>query len=179
MSSATMRNVIAASVLFLLLLCACGERPKRLGKEAASPGTSAASATAPAGAVRGQRTVRFGGTILLEGGLAAVQDGAIFVSARRKGQRLPTLSHKYELGDPSWKVQDGNKVLPFSLTDEDNMAGFGAPMGGEMEVEARYSPSGFIDPRPASDDESIVRSSVSAAPGDTKLAIRLQATSGK
>jgi hypothetical protein len=177
-----MRNAIAGSIL-LLLLCACGERPKRLGKEesssAASGASSASAASALPGAARGQRTVRFGGSIVLEGGMAAVQEGAVFVSARRKGQRLPTLSHKYDLSDPSWTIKDGSRVLPFSLTDEDNMAGFGAPMGAEMEVEARYSPSGFIDPRPASDDEGIVRASVAAAPGDTKLAIRLQPTSGK
>lgn len=170
-----MRNAIASSIL-LLLLCACGERPRRLGKEESS---SAAASPALSNPAPGQRTVRFGGSIVLEGGLAAVQEGAIFVSARRKGQRLPTLSHKYELADPSWTTQDGNRVLPFSLTDDDNMAGFGAPMGAEMEVEARYSPSGFIDPRPASDEEGIVRAFVAAAPGDTKLAIRLQATSGK
>lgn len=182
MRSATMRNAIVSSVL-LMILCACGERPKRLGKEESASTTSgafpASSAGMPSSAAPGERVVRFGGNIVLEGGLAAVQEGAIFVSARRKGQRLPTLSHKYELSDPSWSTRDGNRVLPFGLTDDDNMAGFGAPMGGEMEVEARYSPSGFIDTRPATDEEGIVRAFVAAAPGDTKLAIRLQATSGK
>jgi hypothetical protein len=172
-----MRNAIAASLF--LLICACGERPKRLSKEVSSTPAPGSAPTAAAGAARGERSVRFGGTIVLEGGLAAVQEGAIFVSARRKGQRLPTLSHKYDLGDPGWTIRDGNRVLPFSLTDDDNMAGFGAPMGPEMEVEARFSASGFIAPRPASDEEGIVRASVAASPGDTNLGLRLQAAPGK
>jgi hypothetical protein len=125
------------------------------------------------------RPARFSGSIVLEGGMSAVESGAIFVSARRKGQRLPTLSHRYELTGPAWSTQDGNRVLSFSLTDDDNMAGFGAPMGAEMEVEARFSPSGFIDPSPAADNTGVVRASVPAAPGDAKLAIKLQPSPGK
>src|SRR6185295_7047283 len=129
MRSDTMRN--ATALLFLsFTLCACGERPQRLGK-----GESNSQADSKAA-----KPARFSGSIVLEGGMAAIQNGALFVSARRKGQRLPTLSRKYELTDPAWSTQDGNRVLSFSLTDDDNMAGFGAPMGAEMEVEARYSP---------------------------------------
>ena len=158
-------------ILLCLSLCACGERPQRLGK-----GGSTSQAVAESKAVK---PARFSGSVVLEGGMAGVQTGAIFVSARRKGQRLPTLSRRYELGDPAWSTQDGNRVLAFTLTDDDNMAGFGAPMGAEMEVEARYSPSGFIDPSPAADHEGVIRASVPAAPGDAKLAIKLQTTSGK
>lgn len=165
-----MRNA-TSPILLLLILGACGERPQRLGKgESSSPPRAESNAAKPA---------RFSGSIVLEGGMAAVQSGAIFVSARRKGQRLPTLSHRYDLADPSWSTQDGNRVLSFVLTDDDNMAGFGAPMGAEMEVEARYSPSGFIDPSPTADNEGVIRASVPAAPGDAKLAIKLQTTSGK
>jgi hypothetical protein len=156
-------------------LCACGERPQRVGKEDSSSRQSAAALATS----KTENVARFSGTILLEGGMAGVQSGAIFVSARRKGQRLPTLSHKYEITDPSWSTQDGKRILAFTLTDADNMAGFGAPMGAEMEVEARYSPSGFIDPSPGADEEGVIRASVPAAPGDSQLAIRLQTTSGK
>ena len=178
MGSAIMRNAIVPFV-FCLLLCACGERPQRLGKENSSSPPSGSSSAASSAVPKAEKTARFSGTIILEGGMAAVQNGAIFVSARRKGQRLPTLSHKYELGDPAWSTQDGNRLLSFILSDGDNMAGFDAPMGPEMEVEARYSPSGFIDPSPTADNEGVIRASVPAAPGDTKLAIKLQTTSGK
>jgi hypothetical protein len=48
-----------------------------------------------------------------------------------------------------------------------------------MEVEARYSPSGFIDPRPGSTEEGSVRASVPAVAGDSNVKIRLGAASGK
>jgi hypothetical protein len=178
MMSDTMRSATLPFVV-LLVLCGCGERPQRVGKGGSSSPPSATSSASSSGDSKTAKAARFSGNILLEGGMAAVQNGAIFVSARRKGQRLPTLSHKYELNDPSWSTQDGNRVLTFTLTDDDNMAGFGAPMGAEMEVEARYAPSGFIDPSPTADNEGVIRATVPAAPGDAKLAIKLQTTSGK
>ncbi len=164
-----MRSARLKAVL-LLLVCACGQPPQRVPKDA--------PAAAPA-AARPDKAVRFGGTIALEGTLGGVQTGAVFVSARRKGQRLPTLSHKYEITGAGWSAQEGSRVLSFALTDDDNMAGFGAPMGAEMEVEARYSPSGFIDPKPGAEEPGVVRASVPAAPGNQTLAIKLQPTSGK
>jgi hypothetical protein len=171
MEAKTMRSALITTA-FLLFVCGCGERPQRVTKDSPAP----AAAPAPK---KAEKVVHFGGTIALEGSLAEVQTGAIFVSARRKGVRLPTLSHKYDMTGSGWSAQDGKRVLAFDLADEDNMAGFGAPMGAEMEVEARYSPSGFIDPKPGAEEPGVVRASVPAAPGDQKLAIKLQTTSGK
>lgn len=151
----------------LLSLAACGERPQRIEEAPAS----AAPKAAP--------VVKFAGSVRLEGDLAGAKAGALFVSARRKGQRLPTLSHRFDMSDPAWAAQDGARVLTFALTDADNMGGFGAPMGNEMEVEARYSPSGFIDPRPGAEEAGVVRGSVPAVPGDANLSIRLQPTTSK
>jgi len=163
-----MGNGSRAAIL-LALVAGCGERPQRIGKGEAAPPPVAPTAKPP----------QFGGSIVLEGGMAATGTGAMFVSARRKGQRLPALSRKYEMSDPAWFTQDGNRILRFALTEEDNMGGFGSPLGPEMEVEARYSPSGFIDPRPQGDEEGAIRASVPAVPGDTNLVVRLQTTTRK
>ena len=163
-----MRSALLTAAL-TLLVCACGERPQRVPKDAAA-------APSPP---RVEKAIKFGGTIALEGSLADAQTGAVFVSARRKGQRLPTLSHKYEMNGAGWSKAEGSRVLAFALTDDDNMAGFGAPMGAEMEVEARYAPTGFIDPKPGAEEPGAVRASVPAAAGDQKLAIKLLLTPGK
>jgi hypothetical protein len=180
MPAQAMRTAHVLLTIVLLIvpaLAACGERPQRVANAPEAPKSSGSSAPAvPASPTQG---ARFAGTVSLEGELAGRQSGAIFVSAKRKGQRLPTLSRKYEWTDPAWSTQEGRRELRFALTEADNMGGFGAPMGAEMEVEARYSPSGFIDPRPGSEEDGSVRASVPASAGDRELKIRLQSTSGK
>lgn len=161
---------LSLAAVVSVFAAACGEPPQRIVSEKPPTAPSVQPAPKPGG-------VRFAGTIVLAGALSESRKGAVFVSARRKGQRLPALSRKYDIGDPAWSVGDGARTLPFELTDADNMGGFGAPMGGDMEVEARYSPSGFIDPSPGSEEAGVMRASVPAAPGDRGLSIRL--ASGK
>ena len=170
MPPSTMRSAIGL-LCIVLGLAACGDRPERISAD--SPEPQAPAAAAPS------QGPRFAGTVVLEGSLAAAQSGAVFVSARRKGQRLPTLSKKFEWNDPAWSTEEGRRELRFALTQADNMGGFGAPMGPDMEVEARYSPSGFIDTRPGNDEAGSVRASVPATIGDASLTIRLQPTPGK
>lgn len=174
MPASTMRSAFVLLGI-LLGICACGERPQRLGPKSEAPKI----ATSPASPEPPPKGARFGGTVTLEGEMAKLASGALFVSARRKGQRLPTLSKKYEWQDPAWSVLDGRRELRFVLTDADNMGGFGAPIGAEMEVEARYSPSGFIDPRPGSDEPGSVRASVPASIGDANVKIQLSPSPGK
>jgi len=164
MRAATMRTALVV-LLALPWLSSCGDRPQRVEKGSEPP--KPASPEPPA------RGGRFGGTVILEGELAKVESGALFVSARRKGQRLPTLSKKFEWKDAAWSVREGRRELRFVLTDADNMGGFGAPIGAEMEVEALYSPGGFIDPRRGSEEAGSVRASVPATIGDSKVEIRL------
>jgi hypothetical protein len=166
-----MRHALLLPAL-LPLFCACGERPQRIGKEE----LASKAPSLPAAAVQ---TSRFAGQVVLKGDLAGVKSGAVFLSARRKGQRLPSLSHKYDITDPAWTAQEGNRVLSFTLTDQDNMGGVNAPMGAEMEVEARYDPDGFIDTRPGADEEGVVKIAVPASPGDIQLVITLQRIAGK
>lgn len=108
---------------------------------------------------------RFEGRIVLEGASEGAPGAAVFLSARRIGQRLPTLSRKYELRDSAWTKEGENRVLKFQLTDLDNMGGFASPMAAEMEIEARYDPDGLIDPGPGAKEEGVVRSAVPASPG--------------
>src|SRR5580765_698899 len=111
-----MRSALLTPEL-LLLVCACGERPQRVPKDSPAP----AAAPAAKKIDKTDKVVHFAGTIALEGSLAEAQTGAIFVSARRKGVRLPTLSHKYEMTGAGWSAQEGRRVLAFDLADEDNM----------------------------------------------------------
>jgi len=159
------------AILFLGLVCpACSDRPERIGKDSESPSKPAA-APVPA-------EVRFEGRIVLEGAPEGAEGAAVFLSARRIGQRLPTLSHKYELSDAAWTKEGERRILKFQLTDLDNMGGFGAPMAAEMEIEARYDPDGLIDPRPGADETGVVRASVPASPGSkgTEVLLRLGAS---
>ena len=164
MRSTTMRTALAV-LGALLWLAACGDRPQRVEKGSEPPKPASPEPPAKGG--------RFGGTVILEGELSKLESGALFVSARRKGQRLPTYSKKFEWKDAAWSVREGRRELRFVLTDADNMGGFAAPIGAEMEVEARYSPSGFIDPKRGSEEAGSVRASVPAAIGDSTLEIRL------
>jgi hypothetical protein len=156
----------ARAALLLSLTCiACGDRPERIGNESAPPSTPP---TAPAPA-----EARFEGRIVLEGVPAAAPAGAaVFVNARRIGQRLPALSRKYDLAATT---RDGDKrILMFQLTDRDNMGGVASPMAAEMEIEARYDPDGFIDPSPGAQEAGVVRSTVPATPGAKGIEVVLR-----
>ena len=157
-----MRPVVSFALVSLLF--ACGERPQRV--DVAAPASTPVSPPEP--------TPRFAGRVVLEGELATARSGAVFLSARRKGQRLPALSQKFELNDPAWVEQGPTRVLAFTLTDANNMGGFGTPLGAEMEVEARFDPDGFIDPSPGAQDPGVVKAAVPASPGDKAIAITMR-----
>ena len=170
-----MRSVPFAPVAVLLagtvLLAGC-DRPQRVTSGSSSE-TQAASPHSAAQPAAASKTPKFSGRVVLEGDLAAAKTGAVFLSARRKGQRLPSLSHKFEMDDAGWTASGATRTLEFTLTEADNMGGFGAPLGAEMEVEARYDPDGFIDPTPGAADPGVVKAAVPASPGDKGLAITL------
>ncbi len=162
---------IAVVLAGAVLVAGCGDRPQRV--TGASSETQAASPHAPAQAAAPLKAPKFAGRVVLEGELANAKTGAVFLSARRKGQRLPSLSHKYEMNDAGWSSSGASRTLEFALTEADNMGGFGAPLGAEMEVEARYDPDGMIDPTPGAVDPGVVKAAVPASPGDKGLAITL------
>jgi hypothetical protein len=155
------------AALLLGLACAsCGDRPQRIEQGSETP-TTPHAAPAPL-------TARFEGRIVLEGAPKNAPAAAVFVSARRIGQRLPALSRKYDLAGAGW-TKDGEKlVLLFQLTDRDNMGGVASPMAAEMEIEARYDPDGFIDPTPGSQEEGVVRSTAPASPGAKGIEVVLR-----
>lgn len=162
-------TLLYPALFFALLAAACGDRPERLEKGAAPAPAAHPAAAEP----------RFAGKVFLEGSTEGATGAAVFLSARRVGQRLPSLSRKYELSDPAWKQEGERRVLEFKLTDLDNMGGFGAPMAAEMEVEARYDPDGMIDPTPGAVDPGVVKAAVPASPGAKTLEIQLRIAAAK
>jgi len=160
------QDLLYAALSLCLVCAACGDRPERLGKESGSPPKPA---PAPVSS-----EPRFAGRLVLEGLAESPPGAAVFLSARRIGQRLPSLSRKYELSDAAWKKEGDKRVLLFQLTDVDNMGGFGAPMAAEMEVEARFDPDGMIDPRPGADEPGVVRAAVPASPGSKEIEVVLR-----
>ncbi|MFN0006868.1 MAG: hypothetical protein ACKVXR_03090 [Planctomycetota bacterium] len=166
------RPKLSCAALLLGLACtACGDRPERIGKESATPSTPHAP-PAPAEA-------RFEGRIVLEGATEATPGAAVFVSARRIGQRLPALSRKYDLASSAWAKDGDKRILMFQLTDRDNMGGVASPMAAEMEIEARFDPDGFIDPSPGAQEEGVVRSAVPASPGSKGIEVVLRLDASK
>lgn len=151
---------------------ACGDRPQRIeggGAPARAPVPVHPAADSP---------VRFAGKVVLEGDAAVPDSAAVFVSARLKGQRLPALSRRFGMSDPEWSTVDGERVLRFRLTDEDNMGGFNTPLGAEMEVEALYDLDGFINTAAGSGDAGVIKVAVPASPGDQGLEIRVRLDAG-
>ncbi len=110
--------------------------------------------------------VRFAGSVHLQGALAEVESGSLFLFVSPPGSRSPTLARKYEIGDPAFSIDGNGRQLRFALDERDCMIGAGAPMLEEMEVEARFDPDGVLDT-----DEGVVRASVRARPGDGELSI--------
>lgn len=137
--------------LLAIGLCAgCGEKPQRIGQGERKPALPA----------------RFAGNVHLEGALAQAQSGSLFLIVREPGSRVPSLTRKYEIGDPAFSVQDDVRVLHFALDERDNMGGVAVPMADDMEIEARFDPDGIVDT-----SEGVVRAAVHARPGEREISI--------
>jgi hypothetical protein len=174
-----LRRPIRCVLLALLLGLAnsCGDEPQRIEKSAspvsphaASP-HSASGATGSAPTTMPDATVRLAGRVKIAGSLAKAHSGAIFMIARNGGRTA--LVHRYEMSGPFWSAQGDERVLTFSLTDQDNMGGVGAPIGAKMELEARYDPDGYVDTRPGIEKKGVVKAFGSAAIGDTQISLEL------
>lgn len=148
----------SASALLLTCVAACFEAPERVSAASAPESPHAAS----------DRPVRFAGRVTLNGDLASVQEGSLFLIVRSPGSRMPALTRKYEIGDPAFQLAGGQRVLHFSLDERDDMGGAAAPMAAEMELEVRFDPDGFVDT-----SEGVVRTAVRVQPGDQELSLEL------
>jgi hypothetical protein len=109
---------------------------------------------------------RFAGTVHLQGELARVESGSLFLFAHPPGSSSPTLARKYEIGDPAFSDEGDEVQLRFALDERDRMVGGSAALFDEMEIEARFDPDGILDT-----SEGVVRASVRARPGDGELSI--------
>jgi len=175
MNTLSVRSIRSvAFVLLVGLACACGDEPQRLSRSEPAPvsphGTPSESMPAPAPPA--STTVRLAGRVHLTGSLKEAQKGAVFLIAKSGGRTA--LVHKYEMSGPSWSNEGDARVLRFSLTDQDNMAGAGAPVGTKMDLEALYEPDGFVDIKPDPTKQGVARASTSATTGDTQISITLK-----
>jgi hypothetical protein len=128
------------------LTTGCGDAPQKLGPADVVGGHSADdghdhSAHAPNAAPS------WTGTIVLEGELAELQDGYIFVSLRLQGQSMPFMSYKIALADYP-PVAGSERRVPFELSDRTNQMPGGAPpelADSQLEIAARFDPDGIVD----------------------------------
>ena len=141
-----MTNLVRSSTLLGMLLATatvagCGDPPEKISK----PRPDAAGAAAAHSTVRAASPMLYKGKIVLAGTLADAKAGSVFVIVRQPRSKLPTLTRKYEIGDPLWTGSGGERVLYFSLDETHNMGGAASPPGEKMELEARFDPDGMID----------------------------------
>jgi hypothetical protein len=158
-------------VLLLGLAASCGDEPQRLGKSEPAPANPHAEMPANPHAEMSSATVRLAGRVQLAGTLAKAQSGAVFMMARSGGKIA--LVHKYDMSGPAWSTQGDQRVLNFSLTDQDNMGGIGAAVGAKMDLEARYDPDGFVDTKPNVEKKGVVKAFTNVAIGDTQVSMTL------
>lgn len=168
-----MASRLPHSTLFVLLLGlagACSDEPQRIGKSESATSPASPHAMHP-GTTPAAGTVHLAGRVLLAGSLAKAQNGAVFLIARSGGRTA--LVHKYDMSGPVWSTQGDERVLSFSLTDQDDMGGVGAPVGSKMELEARYDPDGFVDTKPGIEKKGAFKAFTSTSVGDTQISLKL------
>lgn len=147
------QRALRLAILGAGLCAACGEAPQRVA------GPASPQQDLPA---------RFAGSVRLQGALAKLDSGSLFLIVRPPGSRVPSLARKYEIGDPAFSTDGAERQLRFALDERDSMFGEHAPMFDEMEVEARFDPDGIVDT-----DDGVVRASARARPGDREVSIVL------
>lgn len=112
----------------------------------------------------------FAGRAILEGSLAEVDTGAVFVNVwNGPNDPMPALCRKYEIDDPAFHEEGGRLVLRFALDESHNMAGMGVPVGDDLDLEIRYDPDGAVDTK-----DGVESAWVAARPGDTAIEVSLR-----
>jgi hypothetical protein len=119
-------------------------------------------------------SAEFTGKIVLTGELAKARTGAVFISVGPAGQRIVYISYKVDLADPKAvpplvvDMPDGSREIHFVLNSRTSMMGGEVQTGVELELKAKYSPTGFVDPTPG-----IVETAVPTVIGATDVVLTL------
>jgi hypothetical protein len=162
---------LAATLLALAALAACGEPPRPVvadgheghahtleGKPHPSePATRPAPATSP--------VARFGGRVHLRGELADASEGAVFVSVVPRAGGQPILAKRFLLGGADVVRLADETVVTFALDERDNM--LGKPMEREVDLKVSYRPGGFVESPEAA------RAILPVEPGDVAIDVFL------
>jgi hypothetical protein len=145
----------------LLFAASCGDAPVAVEEPAAR---------APGGAHAGHaHGTGFGGVAHLTGSLAEVAEGYLMVSVFPAGSRMPILSYKVGIDDPSVTTEGGKRVFTFTLDESTSQIPAQVPDGVPLEVEVRYDVDGYVDA-----GEGDVRARVAAKMGDEDLELTLE-----
>lgn len=158
------------SAVLLLFLVACGQGsvPVEPSGPADSSTEVPAAPSDPHAGLGVQASARFAGVVRLQGELAQLKSGFVFVSIKPKGIAMPCYSRKYALADGEVEAGEaGERVLRFELDQSHSLGGL---VPGELVAEAYFDPDGLVETK----EPEIVRSSVAAQPDDEGLEIVLK-----
>jgi hypothetical protein len=189
-----MKRIATPTFLAVIaLVAACSDAPRSVPTSKSSGGQTGMGATKPGdlppnhppidGASGGASNehsdatdpnAEFTGKVVLTGALAKAKTGAVFISVGPAGQRIVYISYKIDLADPKAApplvvdLPDGSREIHFVLNSRTSMMGGEVQTGVELELKAKYSPTGFVDPTPG-----IVETAVPTKIGATDVVLTL------
>jgi hypothetical protein len=106
--------------------------------------------------------------VVLSGDLALAGSPAnVFVQIKPRGQNMPLLIKKFQLGDAGLPAADGGqRRIEFVLTAGDTMTQvpLEAPLSGELDIEAMFDPTGGL-----TDKAALIRDRRPLEPGAMEL----------
>lgn len=111
--------------------------------------------------------VTFAGTVQFAEELAQAPQAVIFVVIRNRNSSMPALTRRYEAGAIG-TGPNGERVLPFRIGGEDDMAGMGAPLGDDLELQVIFDRDGSLETK---DDAARATVPVRAGQADIRLTL--------
>lgn len=85
---------------------------------------------------------RWDGAVRLQGGLAQMGEGYLFVSIKHEGVSMPSYSVKLDVTDGRPDGQD--LLVPFEITEANAMGGL-VPGAAGIVLEAYFDPDGYVE----------------------------------
>lgn len=162
---ATLRAVMpsfprTASFAFLLF-AACAQ---------SEDSVSSTSALAPVSADREfPAGTEYRGEFVLRGDAALLATGSASIAIVSADADTPVLQRTWDLGDPAWRVGDGERRLYFALDARDAWPGADARIAAEMDLVVRFDPDG----NPATDELGVAQDRSRVRTGARDLLVEL------